>query len=97
MQGLPQDLQRSCVLYITYQYEIFIVTLGFSAGVMTSLDELLPASKRYDEAHLSIYELIGGMAVMALSLLLFYITVICWVSLFFQDEDRCHVNFSHSA
>ncbi|PLS02081.1 zinc transporter ZupT [Neobacillus cucumis] len=43
------------------------------AGIMVfiSLDELLPAAKRYDEAHLSIYGLIGGMAVMALSLLLF--------------------------
>ncbi|SDM17257.1 zinc transporter, ZIP family [Sediminibacillus halophilus] len=43
------------------------------AGIMVfiSLDELLPASKKYDEAHLSIYGLIGGMAVMALSLLLF--------------------------
>ncbi|ALC80806.1 MULTISPECIES: zinc transporter ZupT [Bacillus] len=43
------------------------------AGIMVfiSLDELLPAAKRYDEAHMSIYGLIGGMAVMALSLLLF--------------------------
>ncbi|SDK06097.1 zinc transporter ZupT [Sediminibacillus albus] len=43
------------------------------AGIMVfiSLDELLPASKKYDEAHLSIYGLIGGMAVMAVSLLLF--------------------------
>ncbi|PLR96895.1 zinc transporter ZupT [Bacillus sp. T33-2] len=43
------------------------------AGIMVfiSLDELLPAAKKYDEAHTSIYGLIGGMAVMALSLLLF--------------------------
>lgn len=43
------------------------------AGIMVfiSLDELLPAAKKYDEAHLSIYGLILGMAVMALSLLLF--------------------------
>ncbi|PLT35450.1 zinc transporter ZupT [Bacillus sp. V5-8f] len=43
------------------------------AGIMVfiSLDGLLPAAKKYDEGHLSIYGLIGGMAVMALSLLLF--------------------------
>ncbi|MFT4417262.1 zinc transporter ZupT [Fredinandcohnia humi] len=43
------------------------------AGIMVfiSLDELLPASKRYDSGHLSIYGLIAGMLVMALSLLLF--------------------------
>ncbi|MFD1737483.1 zinc transporter ZupT [Bacillus salitolerans] len=43
------------------------------AGIMVfiSLDELLPAAKKYDEAHLSIYGLIGGMAIMALSLLMF--------------------------
>jgi zinc transporter, ZIP family len=34
-------------------------------------EELLPAAKRNDEAKLSIYGLIGSMAVMALSLLLF--------------------------
>jgi zinc transporter, ZIP family len=43
------------------------------AGIMVfiSLDELLPAAKKYDEAHTSIYGLVGGMVVMALSLLLF--------------------------
>ncbi|UFT98317.1 zinc transporter ZupT [Radiobacillus kanasensis] len=43
------------------------------AGIMVfiSLDELLPAAKKYDEAHTSIYGLIAGMIVMALSLLLF--------------------------
>lgn len=42
------------------------------AGIMVfiSLDELLPAAQKYDEAHLSIYGVVGGMAVMALSLLL---------------------------
>lgn len=43
------------------------------AGVMVfiSFDELLPASREYGEHHLSIYGLIGGMIVMAISLLLF--------------------------
>jgi ZIP family zinc transporter len=43
------------------------------AGIMVfiSLDELLPAAREYGEGHLAIYGLICGMAVMALSLLLF--------------------------
>ena len=42
------------------------------AGIMVyiSVDELLPSAKEYGEHHLSIYGLIGGMAVMAISLLL---------------------------
>jgi ZIP family zinc transporter len=43
------------------------------AGIMVfiSLDELLPSAQKYGEHHLSIYGLVGGMAVMAISLLLF--------------------------
>lgn len=42
------------------------------AGIMVfiSLDELLPAAHQYGHNHLAIYGLIGGMAVMALSLIL---------------------------
>jgi zinc transporter, ZIP family len=43
------------------------------AGIMVfiSLDELLPTAQEYGEHHLSIYGLVSGMAVMAVSLLLF--------------------------
>lgn len=43
------------------------------AGIMVfiSIDNLLPAAREYGEPHLSLYGLMGGMAVMALSLLLF--------------------------
>lgn len=43
------------------------------AGIMVfiSIDELLPAAREYDQPHLSLYGLMGGMAVMALSLILF--------------------------
>ncbi|WP_071459657.1 zinc transporter ZupT [Bacillus massilinigeriensis] len=43
------------------------------AGIMVfiSLDELLPAAKKYDESHMSIYGVVSGMVVMAISLLLF--------------------------
>jgi len=45
----------------------------FVAGIMVfiSLDELLPAARAYAEEHLAIYGVVGGMAVMAISLLLF--------------------------
>jgi ZIP family zinc transporter len=43
------------------------------AGIMVfiSFDELLPSAREYGEHHLSIYGLVFGMAVMAVSLLLF--------------------------
>ncbi|TFJ92180.1 zinc transporter ZupT [Lentibacillus salicampi] len=52
---------------------MFGVIFAAVAGIMVfiSLDELLPAARKYDEAHVSIYGVVGGMAVMALSLLLF--------------------------
>jgi ZIP family zinc transporter len=39
--------------------------------VYISLDELLPSAEKYGSHHLTIYGLIAGMAVMALSLLMF--------------------------
>lgn len=43
------------------------------AGIMVfiSIDNLLPAAREYGEPHLSLYGLMGGMAVMALSLVFF--------------------------
>ena len=43
------------------------------AGIMVfiSLDELLPSAEKYGQHHLCIYGLISGMAIMAISLLLF--------------------------
>lgn len=51
----------------------FGILFGMVAGIMVfiSFDELLPTSEKYGEHHLSIYGLIGGMIVMAISLLLF--------------------------
>lgn len=51
---------------------LFGVVFAMVAGIMVfiSLDELLPASERFGFHHLSIYGLIAGMLVMALSLLL---------------------------
>jgi ZIP family zinc transporter len=52
----------------------FGILFAAVAGIMVfiSIDELLPAAREYGEAHLSIYGVISGMAVMALSLLLFF-------------------------
>ncbi len=52
---------------------IFGILFAAVAGIMVfiALDELLPASREYGESHLSLYGLISGMVVMALSLLLF--------------------------
>jgi len=43
------------------------------AGIMVyiSLDELLPSAREYGEHHVSIYGLVSGMIVMAISLLMF--------------------------
>lgn len=48
----------------------FGILFAAVAGIMVfiSLDELLPGAEKYGEHHLSIYGLIAGMAVMALSL-----------------------------
>lgn len=52
---------------------VFGLLFAGVAGIMVfiSLDELLPAAEEYGEHHLSIYGMIAGMAVMAISLLLF--------------------------
>ncbi len=50
----------------------FGILFASVAGIMIfiSLDELLPAAREYGEHHLSIYGMVGGMVVMAVSLLL---------------------------
>lgn len=51
----------------------FGVTFAAVAGIMVyiSLDELLPTAEEYGEHHIAIGGLVGGMAIMAISLLLF--------------------------
>ena len=52
---------------------LFGIIFALVAGIMVfiSLDELLPSAREYGEHHLSIYGLVGGMVLMAVSLLLF--------------------------
>ncbi|MDP8221202.1 MAG: zinc transporter ZupT [Candidatus Stygibacter frigidus] len=51
----------------------FGIPFAMVAGIMVfiSLDELLPAAEKYGHHHLTIYGLLAGMLVMALSLLMF--------------------------
>ncbi len=61
------------LLYKFFNDMVFGLLFAMVAGIMVfiSLDELLPSAQKYGEHHLSIYGLVVGMLVMALSLLLF--------------------------
>ena len=61
------------ILRSIFSETVFGILFASVAGIMVfiSLDELFPAAREYGEGHLAIYGLICGMAVMALSLLLF--------------------------
>jgi len=61
------------ILYRFFNDIVFGVLFASVGGIMVfiSLDELLPGAEKYGQHHLCIYGLIAGMAVMALSLLLF--------------------------
>lgn len=52
---------------------VFGAVFGVIAGAMVflSLDELLPAAKRYAKGHETVYGMVSGMALLALSLVLF--------------------------
>lgn len=61
------------ILYRFFNEVVFGVLFALVAGIMVfiSVDELLPTAREYGEPHLSIYGMVGGMMVMAVSLLLF--------------------------
>jgi ZIP family zinc transporter len=61
------------LLYRFFDEMVFGLLFAMVAGIMVfiSLDELLPSAQKYGEHHLSIYGLVLGMLVMAVSLLLF--------------------------
>jgi len=60
------------ILFPFLNHTVYGILYALVAGIMVfiSLDELLPAAREYGEHHLSIYGLIIGMGVMAISLLL---------------------------
>jgi len=61
------------LLLKVFNEAIFGIVFAGVAGIMIyiSLDELLPTAEEFGEHHIAIYGLITGMAVMALSLLMF--------------------------
>jgi zinc transporter, ZIP family len=76
LSGLCEPL-GALIGYAIFFSFINDLTLGILyamiAGIMVfvSLDELLPSAREYGSPHLAIYGLIGGMAIMAASLILF--------------------------
>lgn len=61
------------ILFFFFNDVMFGVLFAAVAGIMVfiSLDELLPTAREYGDPHRSIYGLIAGMMVMAVSLLMF--------------------------
>lgn len=76
LSGLAEPLGAAIgflLLMPFFSQTVFGVLFAGVAGIMIfiSLDELLPAAEEYGQHHLAIWGLVAGMAVMALSLLLF--------------------------
>lgn len=76
ISGLAEPIGALVGYFILMQFisdVLFGVVFASVAGIMVfiSIDELLPAAREYGEHHLSIYGLIAGMVVMAISLVLF--------------------------
>jgi zinc transporter, ZIP family len=76
LSGLSEPV-GALVGYLLFQQFFNDVMFGMIfagvAGIMVyiSLDELLPSAREYGEHHVSIYGLVSGMIVMAISLLMF--------------------------
>ncbi len=76
LSGLSEPVGAVIGFFLFYSFfnnVTFGILFAVVAGIMVyiSIDELLPAAREYGEGHLSIYGLIAGMGVMAVSLLLF--------------------------
>lgn len=76
LSGLSEPIGALIGYILFYRYfndVTFGIIFAAVAGIMVyiSLDELLPAAREFGEHHLSMYGLIAGMAVMAVSLVLF--------------------------
>ncbi len=76
LSGLSEPVGALIGYLILMQFlndTVFGILFAGVAGIMVfiSLDELLPSAEEYGEHHLTIYGLVAGMIVMAISLLLF--------------------------
>lgn len=76
LSGLSEPIGAMLGYFLLLRYfNDFIFGLLFAvvAGIMVfiSLDELLPTAEKYGDHHLAMYGVVAGMAVMAISLVLF--------------------------
>lgn len=76
LSGLSEPLGAIVGFILLRQFinpSMFGIIFAAVAGIMVyiSLDELLPTAEKYGHHHISIYGLIAGMGVMAVSLLMF--------------------------
>lgn len=75
LSGLAEPVGAvvGALILMPFLNDMVLATIfGVVAGIMVfiSFDELLPAARSYDKAHDSLYGLVGGMVVMAISLIL---------------------------
>jgi ZIP family zinc transporter len=76
LSGVTEPIGALVGYFILYNFMselMFGLVFAGVAGIMVfiSFDELLPTAEEYGEHHLTIYGLVAGMVVMAVSLLLF--------------------------
>ena len=76
LSGLAEPLGALMGYFLLLRYMndmMFGIIFASVAGIMVfiSFDELLPSAEKYGKHHLTIYGLVGGMMIMAGSLLLF--------------------------
>ena len=76
LSGLAEPLGAMLGYFLLFRFFndfVFGVLFAIVAGIMVfiSLDELLPAAEKYGEHHIAMYGVVAGMAVMAISLILF--------------------------
>lgn len=76
ISALAEPLGAVCGLFVLkfFMTDFTLgVLLAFTAGVMVylSIDELLPAAKEYEDSHESVFGVISGMMLMAISLSFF--------------------------
>ena len=76
LSGLAEPVGALLAYFVLMPFlsdTLFGIIFAAVAGIMVfiSVDQLLPAARKYGEHHISIYGLIIGMMIMAVSLLLF--------------------------
>lgn len=76
LSGLAEPVGALIAYFVLMPFlsdTLFGIIFAAVAGIMIfiSVDQLLPAARKYGEHHVSIYGLIAGMMIMAVSLLLF--------------------------